>query len=105
VVAVVYPIQVETALKPLDAAVKASIEDGRTYPILLHCKSKEGPKLELETFSGALLLEGSPTASPRYLEPSVPAAWEAEVVDEKSAATGSCLNGIIILSFLYTLLV
>eukprot|EP00438_Fugacium_kawagutii_P032164 Skav231582 [mRNA] locus=scaffold481:295784:299455:- [translate_table: standard] len=71
-----------SGLSAFEASEANATETGEQFSMAVSCEGSEAPHLELESFSGAVLLQAD--GLPFHFTPCVPAQWEANFLDPES---------------------
>ncbi|CAE6917799.1 unnamed protein product, partial [Symbiodinium sp. CCMP2456] len=71
-----------SGLTAFDAVAVDALDRGEAFTMPLNCEGSEAPHMELDAFSGVMLLREG--ALPFHVSPSVPAEWESEIVDPQA---------------------
>ncbi|CAK9051904.1 unnamed protein product [Durusdinium trenchii] len=74
-----------SGLPAVEASLADATEKGEQFSMAMSCKGSEAPHLELDSFSGAVLLQAD--GLPFHFTPCVPAQWEANFLDAQSPDT------------------
>lgn len=70
-----------SGLPAFEASELNATEKGEQFSMAMSCEGSQAPHLELDSFSGAVLLQDG---LPFHFTPSVPAQWEANFLDPES---------------------